>query len=194
MQTIARISLGLIVAALPLAGAEAQPYPQQPYGYGYGYNRPDYGNWIGRLVGSDYDNARYQLSRSGFRQIDSFNAGRRREGSIWFGDRSGQCVQIIASRKRVESAQQIGPQQCGGYQNFPIGGGGAPLLNDLMGKGFNRAQERLAKNGFRSVDSFTNGPNSYATIWFNGSQCLQTTTVNGVLGGVTDIGRHPRCR
>ncbi len=199
MRTVARLSLALSACALAVLPAQAQYYPQPQYPqqpYGYGYNGPAYGNW-NRLVGSDYGNARYQLSRSGFRQVDSFDAGRRREGSVWSSDRSGQCLQVIASRGRVESVSDVRTNpRCGGYQAPPIGGigGGTALLNGLIGKGFNRADERLRKNGFRNVDSFTTSPNSYATIWFNGYQCLQLTTVNGVLSNAVDIGRHPRCR
>lgn len=199
MRTIARLSLALCASALAFTSANAQYYPQPQYPqqpYSYGYNGPAYGNW-GRLVGSDYGSARYQLSRSGFRQVDSFDAGRRREGSIWSSDRSGQCLQVIASRGRVESVSDVRTNpRCGGYQSLPVGGigVGTALLNGLIGKGFNRADERLRKNGFRNVDSFTTSPNSYATIWFNGYQCLQLTTVNGVLSNAVDIGRHPRCR
>lgn len=194
MSIKARLSIALIALALPLASAQSQPYPPQPYGYGY--NGPNYGSWTGRLIGSDYNNARYQLSRSGFRQVDSFNAGRRREGSVWSNDRSGQCLQVIVSRGQVESVSNTQSNRCGGYQTLPIGGigGGSPWLNSLVGKGFNRAEEQMRRTGFRQVDSFSTSPNSYATIWFNGSQCLQLTAVNGVLSGAADIGRHPRCR
>ena len=199
MRTFARFLLGCLPLGLLSVPANAQyysqpPYPQQPYGYGY--KGPSYGNW-GRLIGSDYNTARYQLSRSGFRQVDSFSAGRRREGFIWASDRSGQCLQVIASRGRVESVSDVRTNpRCGSYQTLPIGGigGGAPFLSGLIGKGFNRAEEQLRRNGFRSVDSFSTSPNSYATIWFNGVQCLQLTAVNGVLSGAVDIGRHPRCR
>jgi hypothetical protein len=198
MRTVARLSLSLSASALAVPPAHAQYYPQPQYPqqpYSYGYNGSAYGNW-NRLVGSDFGNARYQLSRSGFRQVDSFNAGRRREGSVWSSDRSGQCLQVIAFRGRVESVSDIRTNpRCGGYQNMPIGGGGgSPWLDSLIGKGFNRADEQMRRTGFRQVDSFSTGPNSYATIWFNGSQCLQLTAVNGVLSGAADIGRHPRCR
>ena len=90
----------ILAAAITLSGCESTGSS------GSGYDRPD-DNWFTRLVGAASDGAESQLRINGFRQVDSFDSGRDGEGSVWFSDASGQCLQVITVKGRVDSANDI---------------------------------------------------------------------------------------
>ncbi len=82
------------------------------YNRGAGYNRGG-GDRVefSDLVGDRAAGVETDLQSRGFRAVDNFQSGSNGRGSIWWNDRSRQCLQMITVDGRADSIEDIQTHQ-----------------------------------------------------------------------------------
>lgn len=162
---------------------------------------PSYGSGSGELV-EVYNLQSGTLKINSEPLKDSYVVGRvnsgttlRRTGCQQSGGENWCHVTTLDGRMNGWARERY-LRSSGSAGHYPsYGGGYAGSISGIEGMNGVEAFDELRSRGFENVDSFTSGNTLYGIYYYRpGGTCVQTTSANGRIVDIRDIGTHPRCR